>query len=281
MAKTKKEKEPKYIPSPINNEMLNYRVYYMSASEKIMYSALVLILGGLAGLVFYGGLFKVDGEATIATYISNLVVFLLVGGIAMRYFLPAITNSLQERRAKKLERQFMDLLEGLSASLSAGNTVNNAFVNARNDLLNQYNENDMIVQEMTEIVTGMENGRTLEEMLIAFGERSANEDIENFGNVIGNCFRLGGNFQDVVRRCRDIISGKIEVAEEINTKLASNKLQHNAMCIMPIVLVGMLKMSNPSFANNLSSLVGVVVTTVAIGVFVGSYFWGRKIIDIR
>ena len=34
-------------------------------------------------------------------------------------------------------------------------------------------------------------------------------------------------------------------------------------------------------AENLASFLGVVVTTIAVGIFVASYFWGRKIIDIR
>ena len=59
----KKEREPKYIPSPLNNNMINYKEYYMSMNEKIGYSLLIFIIGGLVGLVFYGGLFKSDGES--------------------------------------------------------------------------------------------------------------------------------------------------------------------------------------------------------------------------
>ena len=50
---------------------------------------------------------------------------------------------------------------------------------------------------------------------------------------------------------------------------------------MPIILVAMLKVSSTSFAQNLSSAVGVIVTTFAIGLFVAAYIWGQKIIDIR
>lgn len=276
----KKEMKPQYYASPLNNPMLNYEVYYMSAFEKIAYTLAVIVVGGLVGLVFYGGLFKVDGEATVATYISNTVVFLAVGLLAAKYFVPAINDMLLKRRNDKLKRQFMDLLEGLNASLAAGNTMHDAVVNARTDLLNQYNEGEMIIVELSEIISGMENGYNLEDMLENFGLRSGNEDILNFSNVISNCYRLGGNFGDVVRRTRDIISDKIAVADEISTKVASNKLQLNAMCLMPIALVALLKMTSADFANNLGSLVGVLATTVAIGIFVASYFWGQKIVDI-
>lgn len=276
----KVERGPEFIPSPLNNNMINYAEYYLSATEKIIFFLITFIAGGAAGLVFYGGLFKVDGEATMATTISNTVVFCVIGCIAAKFFVPVLRESMRQKRSKKLEKQFVNMLDGLASSLAAGNTVNGAFVNAEADMKNQYSEDEVIVREISEIVLGLGNGRTLEEMVAAFGARSNSEDIENFSNVISNCHRMGGNFKDVIRKTRDIISDKSAIADEITTKLASNKLQHNAMCIMPIVLVAMLRMSSRSFADNLASPLGVVVTTLAIGLFVASYFWGRKIIDI-
>lgn len=277
----KTDKDPKYLPSPINTQMINYKIYYMSASEKLMYIILVFVVGGFVGWVFYGGLFKVDGEATLATHISNLIVSCVFGGIAVRVFLPAIQAMLKNRRDKALRTQFRDMLESLTSSLSAGNTVADSFISACDDLANQYISTDYIIIELNEIAAGINNGHTLEEMLKSFGNRADNEDIQNFSNVIENCYRMGGDFKTVVRKTRDIISDKVAIEEEIATKISSNKLQHNAMCIMPIILVAMLKMSSGSFADNLSSFLGVIATTIAIVIFVASYFWGRKIIDIR
>lgn len=280
MAK-KQERGPKTIPSPLNNPMTNYSEYYMSATEKILAALVLFLAGGLVGLVFYGGLFKREGAATLATHISNAVVFALVGFIAVRVFMSAVRNMLKGRRDKALRIQFRDMLEAIATSLASGNTVMDSFRNARSDLLNQYSEQDLIIQELTEIQAGLDNGQTLETMLSAFGERSGNEDIQNFSNVISNCFRIGGDFKTAVRKTRDMIGEKMAIEDEIRTKVASNKLQHNAMCVMPIVLVALIKKMSSSFAENLASPIGVVATTVAVAIFVGSYFWGRKIIDIE
>lgn len=277
----KKNIKPKYVLSPLNNKMLNYSVYYMSFKQKIIFACLAFIIGGLVGLVFYGGLFKSEGEDTTATLISNIAVFCIVGLIAIKASTKSIKEKLKSNRDKKIERQFMDLLENLSTALSAGNTVNSAFVNAKAEMANQYSEKDLIIQELSEILLGLENGKTLEEMLLSFGKRSGNEDIENFSNVMSNCYRLGGDFKKIVSRTRNIISDKIAVSSEIETKLASNKLQFQFMCFMPIALVAMLKLTNGSFRSNLASPIGVVVTTIAIAIFVISYFWGKKIINIR
>lgn len=277
----KKERGPKTILSPLNNPMINYAEYYMSAGERLASFLGLFAAGGAVGLVFYGGLFQHGGVATLATHISNLVVFVVVGLIAARTFFPAVRNMLKTRRAKALRLQFRDMMETLATSLASGNTVMDAFLNARGDLLNQYTEGDLIIQELAEIEMGLHNGQTLETMLSAFGERSDNEDIQNFSNVISNCFRIGGDFKTAVRKTRDIITEKMAIEDEIQTKVSSNRLQHNAMCLMPIVLVWLMKAMSTTFADNLVSPIGVVVTTVAVAIYVASYFWGRKIINIE
>lgn len=282
--KQKKEKiikGPEFLPSCIGNAMINYQEYYMSAAEKIFFFLLAFVSGGLVGQIFYGGLFKEDGEPTTATYISSIIIFVIIGGVVAKIVLPIIEKMLKEKRQLELRDQFRDLLEILTTALASGNTVTDSFVNARNDILGQYTEKDYIVIELAEIVNGLENGVTLENLISNFGSRSGLEDIQNFSNVIGNCYRMGGNFKDVVRRTKDIISDKMAITDEINTKLASNKMQLNAMSLMPILLVGMIKAMNPTFAENLASPVGVLVTTLAICGLGGAYFWGQKIINIE
>lgn len=53
--KDKKEKEPQYYLSKINTPALNYRVYYLSGKEKILYTLLSFVVG-----VFVGYLFMVE-----------------------------------------------------------------------------------------------------------------------------------------------------------------------------------------------------------------------------
>lgn len=280
MAK-KAKRGPKYIPSPLNNPMLNYCEYYMSAGERILFTLLVFAGGAAVGWAFYGGLFKSDGVATLATVFSNIIVMCLAGLIALKVFMPAVRASLKKRRANNLSIQFRDMLESISSSLSSGSTVVDAFQNVAGDLRNQYGDDAYIIVELNEITSGMANGQNLETMLKSFGERSDNEDILNFANVINNCYRMGGDFKSVVRRTKDIIGDKMAVSAEIATKLASNKLQHNAMCVIPIFLVILLKRMSSMFAENLATPIGVIVTTFSVAILIASYFWGKKIINIK
>jgi len=49
------EPEPQYYMSATNMQMLNYKVYYMSKLEKILYFLLAFIVGAAVGYLFYGG----------------------------------------------------------------------------------------------------------------------------------------------------------------------------------------------------------------------------------
>lgn len=277
----KAERGPEYIKGKLDKPMLNYSEYYMSAGERIVYTIILFAAGAIVGLAFYGGLFKDGGVATTATRISDVVVMCVTGLISIKVFFKSVNTFLKEKRAKALSEQFRSMLDSINTSLSSGSTMNDAFINAPKALLNQYGSDSYIIIELNEIATGIHNGLTLEEMLSDFAERSGDEDIQNFSNVVANCYRMGGDFKSVVRTTKDVISDKMAVSAEIATKVASNRMQHNVMCIIPIILIIMLKKMNAMFAENLSTPIGIIAVTVVLGVVILSYFWGRKIVNIK
>ena len=277
----KSQREPEFLTGKLDTPMLNYSVYYFSATERILYSLLLFIGGAAVGLAFYGGLFKEGGNPTSATRISNIVVMILAGAVSVKVFYKSVNQHLKEKRAGALSDQFRSLLDSINTSLSSGSTMNDAFINAPKSLLNQYGEQAYIIKELNEIIAGLHNGLTLEEMISDFAARSDNEDIQNFANVVENCYRMGGDFKSVVRTTKDIITDKMTVSAEIATKVSSNKLQHTAMCVIPIILVTMLKTMSSMFAENLATPIGVIATTIVVGIITASYFWGKKIINIK
>lgn len=277
----KKVQEPEYLYSPLHNPMPNYKVYVMGKGEGFIVRLIAFIAGGLVALIFYGNLFMADGFPTIATYISNVVVFIILGFVAIKFAVPMYKKSCLDKRKNKLKQQFRDMLESLAASFSTGSNLQMAFDSALDDLNMQYTKKDYIVIEMEEIIAGMRQNINVEVMLDDFGKRSDNEDIVSFADVFAVCYRKGGNMNSVIHRTHSVISEKMTVADEIETKLTANKMQHNVMSIMPIVVVAMLKFTNQSFAANFATPMGVLINTVAIGIFIGAYIYGNKIVDIK
>ena len=73
----------------------------------------------------------------------------------------------------------------------------------------------------------------------------------------------------------------MEIAEDIETVVTSNKTEQNIMIVMPIALVGMIKMMSPDFAANFATASGAISTTIGIVMFVAAYFIGKTILNIK
>lgn len=268
--------------SALNTPMLNYKTYVMTAREKMITFLIAFVVGGIVGLIFYGGQFRdADGITTTATTICNIVIFVLVGIAAWFLYYPMRCKQLQSKRKNELAMQFRSLLEALAVSLSSGMNMSESLLSAYNDLKVEYSDNACIVQEVKEMIDGVQNNIPIEEMMKSFGERSQIEDIKNFGIVFEISYRAGGNMKDIVRRTNSIISEKIEISEEIETALTSNKSQFTAMMVIPVVLMLMLRMMSSSFAASFATAAGITAITVAIGIFYAAYRLGQKIMDIK
>jgi len=282
---TKKEKEPmeqQYYMSATNMPTYNYRVYYMSKKEKVLYFLLAFVVGAIVGYLFYGGIGKDEfGNPTILTYILNVTISSSVGIIAGALFLPIRTEQIMNKKKAQLKNQFRDMLESLTTSLGAGKNVNDSFYGIYDDLKVQYEEDAAIIKELEVILAGIANNNDIEDLLLDMGQRSGIEDIESFANVFKISYRKGGNIKDTIRNTHEILSDKMEISEDIETVVTGSKNEQNIMMVMPIFLIGMIKMTSEDFAANFTTITGILSTTVAVGMFIAAYFIGRKVLDIK
>lgn len=280
--KEKKEVEPQYFLSATNMQTYNYNVYHMSMMEKVLYFVIAFVIGAAVGYLFYGGIGKDKfGEATTLTYVLNILIPGIVGTVAGILFIPVRTQQIIDKKKSKLNSQFRDMLEALSTNLGAGKNVMDSFKSVYDDLKVQYEEDAFILKELEVILSGMSNNVDVEDLLMDFGIRSGNDDIKSFANVFKVCYRKGGNIKDTIRATYKILSDKMEIMEEIETMVTSAKSEQNIMVVMPVGLIGIIKMMSPEFGENFVSLAGIVATTIAIVLFVVAYFVGRKITSIK
>ncbi len=280
--KEKKELEPQYYLSATNIPTYNYKVYYMKPVEKLVYFLVAFAVGAIVGYLFYGGIGKDEfGEPTMLTYILNVVISCSVGVAAGILFLPIRTKQIIAKKQSALKSQFRDMLESLTTSLGAGKNVTDSFKTIYDDLKVQYEEDAYILKELEIIISGMANNIDVEDILEDFGRRSGIGDIESFANVFRICYRKGGNIKDTIRSTHEILSDKMEIAEDIETVVTGSKNEQNIMVVMPILLIGMIKLMSEDFANNFTTPTGILSTTIAIGMFVASYFIGKAVLNIK
>ena len=280
--KEKKPLEPQYYVSKTNMPTYNYRVYYMSLVEKVLYFLVAFAAGAAVGYLFYGGIGKDEfGQPTTLTLILNIIIPAIVGIVAGRLFVPMRTKAIIAKRKKELNHQFRDMLESLTTSLGAGKNINDSFIGIYEDLKIQYDSDAFILKELEVIVSGIHNNVPIEEVLEDFGRRSDNEDILSFANVFKISYRKGGNIKDIIRNTRNILSDKMEISEDIETLMTSNELEQNIMIVMPIALIGVIKLMSPEFAANFVTPTGIISTTISIVIFIVAYFIGKSVLNIK
>lgn len=280
--KSNKEKEPQYYLSATNIKTLNYKVYYMSVIEKVIYFAIAFIVGAMVGYLFYGGIGKDEfGQPTTTTWVLNTTIPTIVGIIAGKLFIPLRTKSILNKRKLELNHQFRDMLDAFTTSLNAGKNVNDSFVAVYEDLKIQYESDAYILKELEIIIDGIYNNIQIEDILDDFGIRSGNDDIRSFASVFKISYRKGGNIKDIIRNTHSVLSDKMEISEDIETLVTSNKLEQNIMIMMPIALIALIKMMSPEFAKNFVTPTGIISTTFSIIIFVVAYFIGKSVLDIK
>lgn len=285
--KQKKKKEdkpiePQYYVSATGIPTYNYNVYYMKKCEKIGYFLLAFGIGAVIGYLFYGGIGLDEfGNPTTLTYALNTIISCGVGILAGKMFLPIRMEQIIKKKKNELKLQFRDMLEAFTTSLGAGKNVNDSLYSIYDDLKVQYEEDAAILKELEVILSGMANNNDIEDLLLDMGKRSGLEDIESFANVFKICYRKGGNIKDTIRNTHEILSDKMEIAEDIETVVTGSKNEQNIMVVMPIILIAMIKMMSEDFARNFTTVTGVIATTIAIGMFIASYFIGRAVLDIK
>lgn len=287
MALFKKKKEtqppePQWFTSVTNLPTYNYKVYYMSKLKKILYFLLAFVIGAVVGYLFYGGLGRDEfGQRTTLSWILDISIPAIVGLVAGRIFVPTRTKQIRDKNARTLNSQFRDFLEAFNTSIGAGKNVVDSFHAVYDDMRIQFEEDAFIVKELEVILSGMANNFDVEDLMEDLGNRSGNDDIVSFANVFRISYRKGGNLKDTINTTHSILSDKMEIKEEIETMVSASKMEQTVMIFMPIGLIGIMKSMSPDFAANFATPAGIASTTIAIGLFIVSYFVGRKILNIK
>ena len=142
-----------------------------------------------------------------------------------------------------------------------------------------YGPADVISQEAAWMVRQMELQQPVEKLFSDLGERSGDEDIRMFGEILLIAKRTGGNMENILNATRRNLCGRIDTREEIETVIASRKLEQNIMSIMPAGVLFYLKITFGDFLDPLyGNAAGASVMTVCLLLYLAAFALGRRMI---
>ena len=243
----------------------NYDEYHYTVKEILKYGVQGIMLWAAADYLFY----------------QSWPLMLAAVPFAAVFLRWKKKQFIRERK-KTLNYQFRDALNGLSAAVQAGYSAENAVSACTRDLERLYPGDADFVREFRYIESRRKVSVPVEELFLSLGERTRIEDIENFAAVFSTAKRTGGDMDKVIQTSARMLGDKIEVKKEIEATLAAKKAEQMIMSLMPAGIILYLQLTSPGFLEVLyGNLFGICAMSVCLGVYVLSYWMGRRIVDIQ
>lgn len=187
-----------------------------------------------------------------------------------------------KKRLKLLNNHFKDGISFVSGALNAGYSLENAFKEATNELIDLYGEDVDISKEFLSISRKLDMNISLQSLMEDFGKRSGIEDIKCFSENLSVAKRTGGDLAKIIGTTSKTISEKQQVLRDIETMVAAKRMEQNIMSIVPLLIILFVNISSPGFLDVMyQSLFGRVVMTICLVAYFGAFRLSRKLLNIE
>ena len=206
----------------------------------------------------------------------------IFSGFGSLWYLRSRQKALAEKRKKQLLLQFKEAMYALYSSLSAGRSVEQAFILSLGDLEILYDDHSDIIREWQGIADGLKTNETIDTLLMDFANRASLEDIHNFVSVFLLARRSGGDLLKIIKETNAVISEKIEVQQEIDILVSKRRYEQQVLSYIIPGMILFFTATSPEFLAPLyTSLQGRLIMLGALGMYLLSASLGRKIITIE
>lgn len=228
------------------------------------------MLVGMLGC--FGLLYLFYGHVLISLFGSLLGVFFVRYMKFYRY----------NKWRKDIKVQFKEGLYTLSSSVQVGKSIENAFQVAVDDLRMIYDESSFIIVHFKKIVSKLSMSVPVEKALLEFAIEADDEDIYNFAVILISTKRSGGNMVEIIRSSSQVIHDKLDVLEGIRVTISQKRYEQQIMMlILPLMMLYMKFNASDMMHVMYTTFIGRVMMTVALGLYVFSYYIGYRIMAIE
>lgn len=243
--------------------MRDYRRYYFSKKEYVLFAIQALGIVSLVSYLFYHSL---------------LAMVLVIPFYPV--FLRMKAQVLLQKQKSMLQEQFKEAICALATALGAGYSIENAWKEARKEVEKLFGEHALIVQELNHMLAHLELNVSLEELLSDFALRSGLEDVGSFCQVFLFAKRSGGDFIGIIHATANRISRKVDLQREIITDLAARRLESRVMNMVPMFMLLYLNLTSPGYFDLLyGNLSGVIIMSLCLLFYLLAYVWSERMLQ--
>ena len=221
--------------------------YCMSGKKKTVSLIIIGLLVILMGRMFYGS-FK-----------AGIIILPLVIPIYRQY-----STKYKDRAKAEFEHQYKEMLVALKDGIVTGYSVENGLKESYREMVNIYGYDGLICSELRLMTSRLKLNTPIEIVFKDFAERTDLESAHMFYNTFSIAQKSGGNMNNVIKR----------VIENIELTVDGVKKQIE-------FLIGYISMASPGFLDIMyKSIMGNIVMTVCLIVYLLAYLWSEKIVKV-
>lgn len=229
-------------------------------------------------------------EVLKALSIISIIAYLFYQSLAAFFILIPIggvciyKGACNYRRKEYLNicSQFKDGLLAVSASLSAGYSIENAFSEAIKELKLLYSEDSVMVKEFSIITYKLSVNQNIEDALEDLAIKINNDDARVFAEIFKYAKRSGGDLVKIIKDAAGNIEAKQRVKDEIEVMISAKRFEQKVMNVIPFGIIVYLNISMPGLLEPLyHNILGVGIMSVALVLYFAAILLSEKIIDIE
>jgi tight adherence protein B len=147
-------------------------------------------------------------------------------------------------RLRKIEEQLPLALDIVTRAIRAGHPVVSAVQLAAQEM------SDPVGTEFGLIVDETTYGLEFKEALANLARRTGSSDAYYFAVSVGILSETGGNLAEILTNLSDVIRGRLNLRLKVKALASEGRMSAVVLSVLPILLVGWLLFSNPSFYSS-------------------------------
>lgn len=198
-------------------------------------------------------------------------------GLIIGYKLPDIVvGNIKKKRMRQLNSQLPDALTIVSNGLRAGFSFTQAMNVAATEM------DSPLRDEFLKIIRDNSIGKTLDDALMDFSERTDDDDIDMFVTALIIQRKVGGNLAEILDTISATIRDRARIRGEVKTLTAQSKISAIVITMLPIGIAVFLLLVNPEYLMELfTNRIGIFMVAGAVLMQIVGGFLMLKIADIE
>ena len=225
-----------------------------------LFSAMLVFggLGALVGLMF------------------GMMLLVPVLGLVM-FMLPNFWLRLKARkRRNQFDDQLPDVLQGISSSLKAGHSFNQALNALIKDAPNPTSE------EFSRVMTEARLGMPIEDALQHMADRMGSADFEFAVTTVNIQRTVGGSLADILQMVGDTVRNRQQFRKKVKALSSMGQMSAYVLLGMPIFIAGALTVMSPAYMAPLyTTTIGHLMMVASFISMTLGYFACMKIVAIK